>query len=121
MGAPRLGVPLVFTLADFVTGRLGTAALDNRAVPPASPRNGAPRPFTGALFSDTGDLKEGNLEESIYEGYAAGGVAVLCEILTDNKNRTAPEIRKIFEVCDGKLGATGCVWLSFRFKNSCGP
>ena len=45
----------------------------------------------------------------MYEGYAAGGVAVLCEILTDNRNRTAPEIRKLFELCDGKLGATGCV------------
>ena len=69
-----------------------------------------------AIKTGTGDLKEGNLEESIYEGYAAGGVAVLCEILTDNKNRTAPEIRKIFEVCDGKLGATGCVAYLFQRK-----
>ena len=62
-----------------------------------------------AIKAGCGELKGGNLEESVYEGYAAGGVAVLCEILTDNRNRTAPEIRKIFEVCDGKLGATGCV------------
>jgi YebC/PmpR family DNA-binding regulatory protein len=69
-----------------------------------------------AIKAGTGELKGGNLEESIYEGYAAGGVAVMCEILTDNKNRTAPEIRKIFEVCDGKLGGTGCVAYLFERK-----
>jgi YebC/PmpR family DNA-binding regulatory protein len=68
-----------------------------------------------AIKAGTGELKGGNLEESLYEGYGAGGVAVLCEILTDNRNRTAPEIRKIFEMCDGKLGATGCVaWMFER-------
>ena len=69
-----------------------------------------------AIKTGTGELKGGNLEESIYEGYAAGGVAVMCEILTDNKNRTAPEIRKIFEICDGKLGGTGCVSYLFERK-----
>jgi YebC/PmpR family DNA-binding regulatory protein len=69
-----------------------------------------------AIKAGTGELKGGNLEESIYEGYAAGGVAVMCEILTDNKNRTAPEIRKIFELCDGKLGGTGCVAYLFERK-----
>jgi len=69
-----------------------------------------------AIKTGIGELKGGNLEESLYEGYAAGGVAVLCEILTDNKNRTAPEIRKIFELCDGKLGATGCVAYLFQRK-----
>ena len=69
-----------------------------------------------AIRTGTGELKGGNLEESLYEGYAAGGVAVMCEILTDNKNRTAPEIRKIFEMCDGKLGGTGCVAYLFQRK-----
>jgi YebC/PmpR family DNA-binding regulatory protein len=69
-----------------------------------------------AIKTGTGDLKGGNLEESIYEGYAAGGVAVMCEILTDNKNRTAPEIRKIFEIFAGKLGGTGCVAYLFERK-----
>jgi len=69
-----------------------------------------------AIKTGTGELKGGNLEESIYEGYAAGGVAVMCEILTDNKNRTAPEIRKIFEMCDGKLGGSGCVAYLFERK-----
>ena len=69
-----------------------------------------------AIKAGTGELKGGNLEESIYEGYGAGGVAVMCEILTDNKNRTATEIRKIFEICDGKLGGTGCVAYLFQRK-----
>jgi len=68
-----------------------------------------------AIRTGTGELAGGNLEEMLYEGYGAGGVAVLCEILTDNRNRTAPEIRKIFEMCDGKLGAAGCVaWMFDR-------
>jgi YebC/PmpR family DNA-binding regulatory protein len=68
-----------------------------------------------AIKRGTGELDGGNLEEVIYEGYGAGGVAVLCEILTDNRNRTAGEIRKIFELADGKLGATGCVaWMFDR-------
>jgi YebC/PmpR family DNA-binding regulatory protein len=69
-----------------------------------------------AIKTGTGEFKGGDLEESLYEGYAAGGVAVLCEILTDNKNRTAPEIRKIFEMCGGKLGGTGCVAYLFERK-----
>ena len=69
-----------------------------------------------AIRTGTGELKGGDLEESLYEGYGAGGVAVLCEILTDNKNRTAPEIRKIFEMCGGKLGGSGCVAYLFERK-----
>ncbi len=69
-----------------------------------------------AIKTGIGELKGGNLEESMYEGYAVGGVAVMCEILTDNKNRTAPEIRKIFEIHDGKLGGTGCVAYLFERK-----
>jgi YebC/PmpR family DNA-binding regulatory protein len=69
-----------------------------------------------AIKRGTGELEGGNLEEVLYEGYGPGGVAVLCEILTDNRNRTAGEIRKIFEVCEGKLGATGCVAWMFERK-----
>jgi YebC/PmpR family DNA-binding regulatory protein len=68
-----------------------------------------------AIKRGTGELDGGNLDEVLYEGYGPGGVAVLCEILTDNRNRTAGEIRKVFELCDGKLGATGCVaWMFDR-------
>lgn len=69
-----------------------------------------------AIKRGTGELDGGNLEEVVYEGYGAGGVAVLCEVLTDNRNRTAPEIRKIFEMGDGKLGSTGCVAWMFDSK-----
>jgi YebC/PmpR family DNA-binding regulatory protein len=56
------------------------------------------------------------IEEIVYEGYAAGGVAVICEVLTDNRNRSAPEIRKIFEISGGKMGASGCVAWMFDKK-----
>jgi len=69
-----------------------------------------------AIKRGTGELDGGNLEEVLYEGYGPGGVAVLCEILTDNRNRTAGEIRKVFEMSDGKLGATGCVAWMFERK-----
>ncbi len=69
-----------------------------------------------AVKKGTGELEGGNFEELVYEGYGAGGVAVYCDILTDNRNRTAPEIRKIFELGEGKLGATGCVAWMFERK-----
>ena len=69
-----------------------------------------------AIKRGTGELDGGNLEEIMYEGYGAGGVAILCEVLTDNRNRTAGEIRKIFELSDGKLGSTGCVAWMFEKK-----
>jgi len=51
-----------------------------------------------------------------YEGYAHGGVAIMAEALTDNRNRTAPEVRKIFERHGGSLGTTGCVNYLFNKK-----
>jgi len=69
-----------------------------------------------AIKKGTGELDGGNLEETLYEGYGPGGVAVLCEILTDNRNRTAPEIRKVFEMAEGKLGESGCVSWMFERK-----
>jgi YebC/PmpR family DNA-binding regulatory protein len=69
-----------------------------------------------AIKKGTGELEGGNLDETLYEGYGPGGVAILCEILTDNRNRTAGEIRKMFELAEGKLGATGCVAWMFERK-----
>lgn len=69
-----------------------------------------------AIKKGTGELAGGNVEEVLYEGYGPGGVAVMCEILTDNRNRTVPEVRKIFEIHGGKLGATGCVSYLFERK-----
>ncbi len=69
-----------------------------------------------AIKRGTGELDGGNLEEVTYEGYGSGGVAILCDVLTDNRNRTAGEIRKIFELSDGKLGSTNCVAWMFDNK-----
>jgi YebC/PmpR family DNA-binding regulatory protein len=69
-----------------------------------------------AIKRGTGELDGGNLDEVMYEGYGAGGVAILCEVLTDNRNRTAPEIRKVFELGGGKLGGAGCVAWMFESK-----
>jgi YebC/PmpR family DNA-binding regulatory protein len=69
-----------------------------------------------AIKKGTGELEGGNLDEILYEGYGPGGVAVLAEILTDNRNRTAGEIRKVFELADGRLGESGCVAWMFNRK-----
>lgn len=69
-----------------------------------------------AIKTGTGELKADALEEVLYEGYGPSGVAVLCEILTDNRNRTAGEVRKIFELNGGQLGTTGCVSYLFDRK-----
>ena len=69
-----------------------------------------------AIQRGTGELPGVNYEEVTYEGYAPGGVAVLVEALTDNKNRTLPEIRHIFEKAGGNLGQDGCVSWMFQKK-----
>jgi YebC/PmpR family DNA-binding regulatory protein len=69
-----------------------------------------------SIKKGTGELGADNYEEVVYEGYGPGGVAVLCEVLTDNRNRTAGELRKAFEVSGGNLGGSGCVSYLFNFK-----
>ena len=69
-----------------------------------------------AIKKGTGDLEGARYEEIVYEGYGPSGVAVMVETLTDNRNRTAPEIKKIFERSGGSLGTTGCVNYMFSKK-----
>ena len=57
-----------------------------------------------------------NFEAVTYEGYGPGGVAVIVDALTDNRQRTAPEVRHAFDKCNGNLGAQGCVSWSFDRK-----
>jgi YebC/PmpR family DNA-binding regulatory protein len=64
----------------------------------------------------TGEVGAENFEEVVYEGYGPGGVALLCEALTDNRNRTAGDLRRVFEAAGGNLGASGCVSYLFNFK-----
>ena len=69
-----------------------------------------------AIKKGTGDLDGVSYEEVLYEGYGNDGVAIMCEVLTDNRNRTASELRKIFEKKGGSLGTTGCVAWMFSKK-----
>lgn len=69
-----------------------------------------------AIQKGLGGAENLELEQIIYEGYAPGGVAVMLEIMTDNRNRTAAEIRNIFFRNGGSLGESGCVSWMFKRK-----
>jgi YebC/PmpR family DNA-binding regulatory protein len=69
-----------------------------------------------AIKRGTGEVEGQSLEEISYEGYGPGGIAILVEVLTDNRNRTAGEIRKIFERAGGKMGSAGNVAFLFDRK-----
>ena len=71
-----------------------------------------------AIKRGAGDDKDGDaFEELIYEGYGPGGVALMVSCLTDNRNRTAPDIKYIFEKKGGNMGATGSVNYMFDFRS----
>lgn len=67
-----------------------------------------------AIKKGSGDIEGDTFEEIVYEGYAPGGVAVMLEIATDNRNRTASEIRHLFSKYGGNLGENGCVAWMFK-------
>jgi YebC/PmpR family DNA-binding regulatory protein len=69
-----------------------------------------------AIQKGTGELPGSVYEESVYEGYGPGGVAMMLDVATDNKNRTLSEIRHIFGKHGGNLGANGCVAWIFTKK-----
>jgi len=69
-----------------------------------------------AIKKGTGEVEGVSFEEVLYEGYGPGGVAIMVEALTDNRNRTTPEIKRIFEKHGCSLGATGCVNWMFTKK-----
>ena len=69
-----------------------------------------------AIQKGTGELPGETYEEIMYEGYGPGGVAVMIKVLTDNKNRTAPEIRHTFTKFSGNLGEVGSVGWMFERK-----
>jgi YebC/PmpR family DNA-binding regulatory protein len=72
--------------------------------------------ITKAIKKGTGELGPVNFEDVLYEGYAPGGIAIMVEALTDNRSRTGPEIKKIFESRGGSLGTSGCVSWMFSKK-----
>ncbi len=69
-----------------------------------------------AIEKGSGGGEGSDYEEILYEGYGPNGVALMIEILTDNRNRTASELRKVFEKGGGNLGASGCVAYNFEKK-----
>lgn len=90
--------------------RLRTAVLAARAA--NMPKDNVER----AIKRGTGEIEGAAYEEITYEGYGPGGVAVIVEALTDNRNRTVAEIRHIFEKYNGNLGESGCVSWMFDKK-----
>lgn len=67
-----------------------------------------------AVKKGSGELNDAIYEEITYEGYGPGGVAVIVQTLTDNKNRTAADVRHIFDKNGGNLGTNGCVGFLFE-------
>jgi YebC/PmpR family DNA-binding regulatory protein len=70
--------------------------------------------ITKAIQRGTGELPGVAYEEVVYEGYGPGGVAVMLQVLTDNRNRTTAEIRHLFSKFGGNLGESGCVAYLFK-------
>jgi YebC/PmpR family DNA-binding regulatory protein len=66
-----------------------------------------------AILKGTGELGGDNYESAVYEGYATGGVAIMVDVLTNNRARTAPEMREIFERNGGNFAASGSVAFQF--------
>lgn len=90
--------------------RLATVIAKAKAV--NMPNDNIKRTIDKALGADNADT----YESVVYEGYGPNGVAVIVEALTDNRNRTAPEMRHYFDKYGGNLGASGCVSWSFDRK-----
>jgi YebC/PmpR family DNA-binding regulatory protein len=90
--------------------RLATVIAKAKAV--NMPNDNIKRTIEKALGANNTD----NYESVVYEGYGPSGVAVIVEALTDNRQRTAPEVRHYFDKYGGNLGATGCVSWSFDRK-----
>ena len=91
--------------------RLRTAILAAKAV--SMPADNIKR----AVMRGTGELEGGQIDEVMFEGYAPGGVAVMVEVATDNRNRTVSEIRHLFSKNGGNLGEVGSVSWMFDRKS----
>lgn len=88
----------------------------NAAIQKAKANNLPADNIERAIKKGIGELGGASYEQIVYEGYGPEGTAVLCQILTDNRNRTAGEIRHIFSRRGGNLGETGCVAWMFEQK-----
>jgi YebC/PmpR family DNA-binding regulatory protein len=104
-----------------VAARMGGGDVDGnprlRAAVAEAKANNMPKDnIDRAIKRGTGELDGVNYEELTYEGYGPGGVAIMVETMTDNTNRTTPEIRHIFEKNGGNMGTVGSVRFQFERK-----
>ncbi len=105
----------------MVAARLGGGDINSNprlrsAVLAAKAENMPKENIERAIKKGTGELEGTHYEDLIYEGYGPGGVAMMVEVLTDNKNRTVADIRHIFSKHNGSLGESGCVSWMFEKK-----
>lgn len=106
-----------------VSARMGTGDPEanprlRAAIAAAKTENMPKENIERAIKKGTGDLEGANYEETTYEGYGPGGVAILVDILTDNRNRAASEVRHVFSRNGGSLGAAGCVAWMFSSRGT---
>lgn len=106
----------IYTAAKQGGGDIATNASLRLVVDKAKSDNMPNENVERAIKKATGTLDGASFEEITYEGYGPGGVAVIVHILTDNKNRTAAEIRHAFKKNGGNLGESGCVAFMFDRK-----
>lgn len=104
-----------------VAARLGGGDVDGnprlRAAVAEAKANNMPKDnIDRAIKRGSGELDGVVYEELTYEGYGPGGVAIMVETMTDNTNRTTPEIRHVFEKCGGNMGTPGSVRFQFERK-----
>ena len=104
-----------------VAARMGGGDIDGnprlRAAVAEAKANNMPKDnIDRAIKRGTGELEGATYEELTYEGYGPGGVAIMVEVMTDNTNRTTPEIRHIFEKNGGNMGTPGSVRFQFERK-----
>ena len=105
----------------IVAARLGGGDINSSprlraAVNAAKAENMPKENIERAIKKGTGELEGIRYEELIYEGYGPGGVAMMLEVMTDNKNRTVADVRHIFAKQNGNLGEAGCVSWMFEKK-----
>jgi YebC/PmpR family DNA-binding regulatory protein len=110
-----------FSKEIMVAARMGGGDIDlnprlRSAVLGARAQNMPNDTIERAIKKGTGEIAGGIVEELVYEGYGPSGVALMVEAATDNKNRTAADIRRIFSKNNGHLAATGAVSYLFKRK-----
>ena len=106
----------IMVAARFGGGDINANSRLRTAVNEAKAENMPKENIERAIKKGTGELEGVNYEELTYEGYGPGGVAMILEVLTDNKNRTVADVRHALSKYNGSLGEAGCVSWMFGKK-----